>query len=76
MTKKLRLLSVASLATKSRLIKYEKLQEELKIERVRELEDLIIEGTCSNVVQGKLDQKHLHFEVDYTMARDIKKVIC
>ena len=41
---------------------------------MRELEDLIIEGTNNNVLRGKLDQKSSHFEVDYAMGRDIKKV--
>jgi COP9 signalosome complex subunit 7 len=41
---------------------------------IRELEDLIIEGTNNNVLRGKLDQKSSHFEVDYAMGRDIKKV--
>ena len=43
---------------------------------VRELEDLIIEGTNSNVIKGKLDQKASHFEVDFAMGRDVRKVFC
>lgn len=57
-----------------RLLPYSLLLKELKLSSVRELEDLIIEGGSANVVQGKLDQKGSHFEVDYIMARDIKKV--
>ena len=41
---------------------------------IRELEDLIIEGTNCNVMRGKLDQKSSHFEVDWAMGRDIRKV--
>ena len=41
---------------------------------VRELEDLIIEGTNNNVMRGKLDQKSSHFEVEFAMGRDVKKV--
>lgn len=74
MKKKLQLLTLASMATKSRMIKYSELQNELDIKGIRELEDLIIEGVSANVVQGKLDQRSMHFEVDYSMARDIKKV--
>jgi COP9 signalosome complex subunit 7 len=44
------------------------------VSTIRELEDLIIEGTNNNVLRGKLDQKSSHFEVDYAMGRDIKKV--
>ena len=67
-------MTIASLATRSKLIKYTDLQQELRVESVRELEDLIIEGTNCNVMQGKLDQKSSHFEVDWAMGRDIKKV--
>ncbi len=74
MTKKLRLLTLASLATGRRLLSYDKLLKELQINNVRELEDVIIEGASANVVQGKLDQKERHFEVDFTMARDIRMV--
>ena len=38
------------------------------VSSVRELEDLIIEGTNSNVIKGKLDQKASHFEVDFAMG--------
>ena len=46
------------------------------VSSVRELEDLIIEGTNSNVIKGKLDQKASHFEVDFAMGRDVRKVFC
>ena len=67
-------MSIASLATRSKLIKYSDLQKELRLEGIRELEDLIIEGTNCNVMRGKLDQKSSHFEVDWAMGRDIRKV--
>jgi len=73
--KKLRLLTIASLATKSKTIKYSDLMKELRIEsgNVRELEDLIIEGSNDNVIRGKLDQRSSHFEVDFALGRDIQK---
>ena len=67
-------MSIASLATRSKLIKYSDQQKELRLEGIRELEDLIIEGTNCNVMRGKLDQKSSHFEVDWAMGRDIRKV--
>ena len=73
-TKKLRLLTLASMASKEKLIAYADLQKSLHIDSVRELEDLIIEGASQNVVQGKLDQKNRRFEVEYALARDIQKV--
>ena len=48
---------------------------ELGISTVRELEDLVIEGISAGVVQGKLDQKSSHFEVDYVIGRDIRLVV-
>ena len=72
--RKIRLLTIASLATNHKIIKYADLQKELRIEGVRELEDLIIEGTNDNVLRGKLDQRSSHFEVDFAMGRDIQKV--
>lgn len=71
--KKLRLLTIASLATKTKTIKYSDLQAELRIDSVRELEDLIIEGSNENVLRGKLDQRSSQFEVDFAMARDIQR---
>ena len=74
MKKKLRLLTIATIATKEKTIKYEHMQRVLGIDSIRELEDLIIEGTNNSVLKGKLDQKSKHFEVDYAMGRDIRKV--
>jgi len=73
--KKLRLLTIASLATKNKIIKYSDLMTELKIDsgNLRELEDLIIEGSNDNVLRGKLDQRSSHFEVDFALGRDIQK---
>jgi len=73
MKKKLRLLTIATIATKEKTIKYEHMQRVLGIDSIRELEDLIIEGTNNSVLKGKLDQKSKHFEVDYAMGRDIRK---
>merc|ERR1712226_124834 len=72
MEKKLKLLTLASLATQSRTISYEKLKFELEVNSVRELEDLIIESTSANVVHGRMDQKGELFEVDDVMGRDIR----
>ena len=44
MRKKLRLLTIATIATKEKTIKYDHMQRVLGIDSIRELEDLIIEG--------------------------------
>lgn len=74
MRQKLRLLTLCSMATNHKILPYNRLQTALALPSVRELEDLIIEGASANVIQGKLDQQSLHFEVDFTMARDIQRV--
>lgn len=70
--KKLRHLTVVSLATKSKCIPYSTLLEELDIQNVRNLEDLIIEGIYADIIHGKLDQKNQQLEVDYVIGRDIR----
>jgi len=71
-TKKLKQLSIVTLASRSRLIPYSVLQEQLEIVALRDLEDLIIEAIYQGVIQGSLDQKKQQLEVEFTMGRDIK----
>merc|ERR1719483_1701624 len=74
MRRKLRLLTVVSLAEQNKLLAYSLLMAELETSTVRELEDLVIEGISAGVVQGKLDQKSSCFEVDFVIGRDIRKI--
>merc|ERR1712228_729005 len=74
MTRKLRLLTVVSLAEQNKLLPYSLLMSELEINTVHELEDLVIEGISAGVVLGKLDQKSSCFEVDFVIGRDIRKI--
>ncbi len=75
MAKKLRLLTLASLAaSSSRRLGYARLQSELGVDTVRELEDLVVEAANADVVRGKLDQRTLQLEVVYAMPRDIRRV--
>ncbi|EDO38492.1 predicted protein [Nematostella vectensis] len=70
--KKLRHLTIVSLASKSKFIPYSLLLKELEISNLRELEDLIIEAIYADIIHGKLDQKNKQLEVEYAMGRDIK----
>lgn len=71
--KKLRLLTIVTLATsKSKKIPYSVLIEELKVNNLRDLEDLIIEAIYSNLIKGKLDQSNSCIEIESTMARDVR----
>merc|ERR1712098_890996 len=73
MKRKLRLLTVVSLAEQNKVLAYSLLMSELDISTVRDLEDLVIEGISAGVVQGKLEQKSSYFEVDFVIGRDIRK---
>lgn len=70
--KKLKQLTVVSLAAKSKRIPYTVLQEHLDMVNLRELEDLIIECVYAGIIQGKLDQSNQQLEVEYTIGRDIR----
>lgn len=73
MAKKLRLLTIVTLGTnKSKKIPYSLLGEELKLANLRDLEDLIIEAVYSSLIRGKLDQKALCLEIEWTLARDVR----
>ncbi|EFC37758.1 predicted protein [Naegleria gruberi] len=69
---KLKQLSIVTLASKSRLLKYEDLLRELDITNVRELEDTLIDCMYQGLLEGKLDQKSKWMEVYETIGRDIK----
>jgi len=71
-TKKLKQLSIVTLASQSRLIPYSVLQEQLEINALRDLEDLIIDAIYQGVIHGSLDQKKQQLEVEFAMGRDIK----
>lgn len=72
MLKKLRHLTIVSLANKNKCLPYALLLKELEIKNVRELEDLIIEVIYADIIQGKLDQRNQQLEVDYAIGRDIR----
>ena len=74
MRRKLRLLTLVTMAETRRLLPYSALQQELGIASVRELEDLVIEGISCGAVGGKLDQRAQHFEVDFATGRDVRRI--
>ncbi|KIK99227.1 hypothetical protein PAXRUDRAFT_822995 [Paxillus rubicundulus Ve08.2h10] len=71
-TTKLRYLTVVTLAAERRILPYYLLLQELKVESIRELEDLIIDAIYLDILRGKLDQKEQQFEIEYTMGRDLE----
>ncbi|XP_078148248.1 proteasome component (PCI) domain protein isoform X2 [Carex rostrata] len=71
--KKLKQLSVLTLAETNKVLPYDKLMEELDVSNVRELEDFLInECMYSGIVRGKLDQLRRCFEVQFAAGRDIR----
>lgn len=70
--KKLRLLTIASLASNSKHVPYSLLKEKLGLENLREVEDLIIEAVYAHIIKGKLNQKEQRLEVDFVIGRDIQ----
>eukprot|EP01087_Luapelamoeba_hula_P025139 TRINITY_DN982_c0_g1_i1.p1 TRINITY_DN982_c0_g1~~TRINITY_DN982_c0_g1_i1.p1 ORF type:complete len:262 (-),score=48.45 TRINITY_DN982_c0_g1_i1:80-865(-) len=72
LVKKLKQLSVVSIASVQKSIPYKVLLSELALENVRELEDLIIDCMYANIIKGKLDQEEQRFHVDWAMGRDIR----
>jgi COP9 signalosome complex subunit 7 len=73
MSKKLKHLTIVSMAIKNKCILYSDLLEQLDITNVRDLEDLIIEAIYSDIIHGKLDQKNKQLEIDYAIGRDIRQ---
>jgi len=69
--KKLRQLTLVSLASKTKILPYNFLLEELGLNNVRELEDLIIDSIYLGLIHAKLDQKHSRLELDYAVGRDV-----
>lgn len=69
--RKLRQLSIVSLAANQKILPYNLLLRELDIVSVRELEDLIIEAIYQGLIKGQLDQNRSAFMVQYAIGRDI-----
>eukprot|EP01118_Nematostelium_gracile_P002711 TRINITY_DN1296_c0_g1_i1.p1 TRINITY_DN1296_c0_g1~~TRINITY_DN1296_c0_g1_i1.p1 ORF type:complete len:273 (-),score=86.81 TRINITY_DN1296_c0_g1_i1:111-929(-) len=71
-SKKLKQLTIVSLSSKSRLIPYSVLQQQLDIVALRDLEDLIIDAIYQGIIQGSLDQRKQALEIEVAMGRDIR----
>jgi len=65
------MLSIVEAASKNKFLFYDKLQKELDVGTVREIEDLVIDCVYANLLSGKLDQRKKAFEVNWVMGRDL-----
>jgi len=70
--KKIRLLTIASLASTTKHVPYSLLMDKLGLQKLREVEDLIIEAMYAHIIKGKLNQKEQRLEVDFVIGRDIQ----
>ncbi|KAJ3678707.1 hypothetical protein LUZ60_002510 [Juncus effusus] len=71
--RKLKQLSVLTLAETKKILPYDQLMQEIDVSNVRELEDFLInECMYSGIVRGKLDQLRRCFEVQFAAGRDLR----
>eukprot|EP00038_Savillea_parva_P010464 m.190545 g.190545 ORF g.190545 m.190545 type:complete len:250 (-) comp18051_c0_seq1:38-787(-) len=71
--KKLRKLTIVSLAHTKKTLPYAELLAAVRVDTLRELEDLVIDAIYAGLLAGKLDQKRQHFTVDFAMGRDLRE---
>ena len=70
--KKLKMISVADAAQKSKVLHYADLMRDLELDTVRELEDLIIDCIYNELISGQLDQLNQLFHVVSCYGRDLR----
>ena len=70
--RKLKMLTLASLAAESKLLSFSSLQSQLQIPSLRELEDLIIDSIYHGLLEGKLDHKLSALQIHSAFGRDIR----
>ena len=70
--KKLKMISIADAAQKSKVLHYADLMTTLDMSSVRELEDLIIDCIYNELLSGQLDQLHQQFHVVSCYGRDLR----
>eukprot|EP00941_MAST-03F_sp_MAST-3F-sp1_P003941 g3941.t1 len=70
--KKLKMLTVAEMASRTRVLSYGDLQSQLDLSSVRDLEDLLIDCLNENLVHGTLDQRNEKFHATFTFGRDLR----
>jgi len=71
-TKKLKMLTIASLGAKSSEITYERLQKALDVTNVRDFEDIILDTIYEGLIFAKLDQSEKIVQIDFAIGRDVK----
>lgn len=70
--RKLQLLTIVSMGTKQKVIKFSDLQAALDVQTEREVEDIIIEAVYQDLVVGKMDQESRCLAVESCHSRDCR----
>uniref|UniRef100_A0A0G4HBL7 PCI domain-containing protein n=1 Tax=Chromera velia CCMP2878 TaxID=1169474 RepID=A0A0G4HBL7_9ALVE len=70
--KKLKLLTLVSMASRARQVSYSDLRSSLCISTDLELEALLIEALYAELIEGKLDQEARCLDVTSTFGRDVR----
>ena len=71
--KKLKMLSVITMAGKSKTLSYLKLSKDLDIANKKDLEDILLELIYNRLINATLDEKNKVVYVEWTFGRDTKK---
>ena len=70
-TRKLKMLTVVSMAADSKFLDYAHLMRTLDIDGVRALEDLLIECIYAGLIVGRLDQQLSQVQIQSALGRDV-----
>ena len=70
--KKLKMLSVITMAGKSKTLSYTKLSKDLDISSKKDLEDILLELIYNRLINATLDEKNKVVYVEWTFGRDTK----
>ena len=70
--RKLKYLTLASLAARHGEVEYSVLHAELEVGELRELEDLVLDAIYQGLIGGKIDQQKQRVVVDFAIGRDVR----
>lgn len=69
--KKLRVLTLVSLANGNNVLAYETLKQKLAVESVRQVEDVVLDAVYSGLIRAKMDQRAAQVEIVSAVGRDV-----
>ncbi len=70
--RKLKQLTLATLAAKHSQLGYDLLRAELDVDSLRELEDLVLDTVYQGLIDAKIDQAQKKIIVDWAIGRDVR----